>query len=617
VPKSRRKADTADKEGTRTQRKAPGTGRRGSRKPSTETAPAPDSVAPVEPQAAGPIPPVVAEPPAVTALGGEATVAESVRQLHPGLAVSEEAAELATPAAPTAAAQREEPPASGDLIGPRGGGGEPLSILMVASEALPFAKSGGLADVTGSLPLALARQGHSVTLVMPRYRAIEASGEPAHQVTVNMGRVRIETRFFERQLAERARVVFVDSPDLFDREHLYGGEEEYPDNAGRFGFLARAALEYAVAAGLRPDIIHAHDWQAGLVPVYRRTHYADHPAFERAATVFTVHNAAYQGLYPSDWLPELGLPWELYSIEGLEYWLNVSFLKAGIVFSDKIATVSPSYAKEIVRPGTGFGFEGLFYSRRDDLVGILNGIDTDAWDPAKDTHLPARYDAHALSGKRACKRALLEHYGLPADEAALKRPLVAMISRMVDQKGLGLIAALAADLPDFGATFVAMGEGESRHREMWQRLVAGFPDRFAVEAGYDEGRAHLIQAGADIFMMPSRYEPCGLSQMYSQRYGTVPVVHATGGLVDTVEPADRRTGEGTGFVFGDYTPTGLARALRDAIDTSANETVWRRLQANGMAKDFSWDASARQYASLYREARQVAGDRHVAVSVRR
>jgi starch synthase len=567
--------------------------RRGKDKSASEP-PAAETMANVEPQAGSPIPRVTVEPVEVTAIGGEGVVAESVQQVRSG------------------PERRQSPAGTRQDVD-----GERLSILMVASEAMPFAKSGGLADVAGALPLALARLGHSVTLVMPRYRGIDASGAPSAQLTIDMGRVSIETRFFERALADRARVVFVDCPELFDREHLYGeGRQEYPDNAGRFAFLSRAALEYAAHAGLQPDIIHAHDWQTGLVPVYRRTHYAEHPAFENAATVFTVHNVAYQGLYSSDWLPELGLSWDLYSIEALEYWLHISFLKGGIVFSDKISTVSPTYARQILAPGAGFGFEGLLHARQDDLTGILNGIDTAAWDPARDGQLPARYDARDLSGKRECKRALLEHYGLAAGDDALRRPVVAMISRMIDQKGHELISALAGDLPDFGAAFVVMGEGEPRYREMWQRLAGDYPDRFAVEPGYDETRAHLIQAGADILLMPSRFEPCGLSQMYSQRYGTVPVVHATGGLVDTVEPFDPSTGKGTGFVFDRYTPEGLGRALRSAIEVFGHETQWRRLQVNGMAKDFSWPTSAQQYVRLYQEARQATGRRALATAGR-
>jgi starch synthase len=574
-------------------------------------------MATVEPQAAAPVPPVVAEPPAVTAVAGESVVAESVQSVQAGVAEEVRVPDRTT-ADRTVERPPEPPPSRSRAVAEHREGGEPLSILMVAPEAMPFAKSGGLADVAGALPLALARLGHSVTLVMPRYHGIQVSGPPSAELAVDMGRVRTDTRFFARELADRARVVFVDCPELFDREHLYGDEhQEYPDNAGRFGFLSRAALEYAVHAGLQPDIVHAHDWQTGLVPVYRHTHYADHPAFERAAMVFTVHNVAYQGLYSSDWLPELGLPRDLYSVEALEYWLYISLLKGGIVFSDKIATVSPAYAEQIVTPGRGFGFEGLLDSRRGDLVGILNGIDTEAWDPARDAHLPARYDARDLTGKRTCKRALLAHYGLPAGDDALKRPVVAMISRMTDQKGLELIAALAGDLPDLGASFIVMGEGEPRYREMWQRLAADFPTRFAVEAGYDESRAHLIQAGADIFMMPSRFEPCGLTQMYSQRYGTVPVVHATGGLLDTVEPIDEASRTGTGFLFESYTPSGLAGALRSAIEAYGHEALWHGLQANGMKKDFSWQTSAERYARLYHEARQGAGTRRSLISAGR
>jgi starch synthase len=316
--------------------------------------------------------------------------------------------------------------------------------------------------------------------------------------------------------------------------------------------------------------------------------------------VFTIHNLAYQGIVDKAWVPRLGLSWEDFTVKGFEFYDRLSFLKAGVNFADHVTTVSPTYAEEIQRPEYGFGFDGVLRDRAHVLTGILNGIDTDEWDPRRDPFLPAPYDASDLSGKAAAKRALLGLYGLPVDEATLRGPVVGMVSRMVDQKGLDLIAALAGELPSM-ATFVVLGTGEPRYQDMWRGLAAWRPDRVAVHVGYDERRAHLIEAGADIFLMPSRYEPCGLNQMYSLRYGTVPVVRAVGGLVDTVRPYNPRSGQGTGFLFADYSPWALREALQAALTVyREHPRAWRRLQKNGMRKDFSWDRSAVAYVRVYK-----------------
>ncbi|MCL4811126.1 MAG: glycogen synthase GlgA [Vicinamibacteraceae bacterium] len=522
-----------------------------------------------------------------------------------------DAATVAAPAPPVDTTDAATAVAPGDNEVVPVGTPEPspsLSILMVAPEALPFAKTGGLADVAGALPLAFGRLGHRVTLVLPRYRGMPVEGPPVARLAVPMGGTALDTSFYEVRLGDRARAVLVDRPDLFDREFLYGvGNDDYADNPFRFGFLSRAALEFAAHTGMRPDVVHAHDWQAGLVPAYLETAFAGHPAFAQAARVFTVHNLAYQGLCSSEWLPRLGLPWSIFNIDGLEYWLHASLLKSGIVFSHMVTTVSPSYARQTLTPEFGFGFEGILAARADEYVGILNGIDAGQWDPARDPYLPLPYDASRLADKRASKHALLTRYGLPTDEGTMSRPLVGMISRMVDQKGLDIIAANAAVLPDLGATFAILGTGESRYQDMWRALAAHAPDRIGVFVGFDEARAHLIEAGADIFMMPSRFEPCGLNQMYSMRYGTVPVVHATGGLADTVEPWNPATRRGTGFTFTDYRPGAFLAALRDAIDAYGHRETWRSLQQQGMAQDFSWERSARAYIDLYATARARAG----------
>jgi len=342
--------------------------------------------------------------------------------------------------------------------------------------------------------------------------------------------------------------------------------------------------------------VHAHDWQAGLAPVYLKTLYAGHPILGGLPSVFTIHNLAYQGTFEADWLPRLDLPWALFTMEQLEFWGKISFLKGGINHADAITTVSRTYAEEIQTPELGFGFDGILRRRAADLSGILNGIDTAEWNPAHDAFLPTAYDADHLQGKADAKAALLKRYGLVTDAAALARPVIGMISRMVDQKGLDLIAALAGDLPRLDATFVVLGMGESRYQELWTGLAAAHPDRVGVRIGFDEGLAHLIEAGADMFLMPSRFEPCGLNQMYSLRYGTVPIVRAVGGLADTVIDAV------SGIVFHDYTPEALRQAIERALALFRDRRRWRALQVAGMAVDHSWDRSAQEYVKIYGRA---------------
>jgi starch synthase len=475
-------------------------------------------------------------------------------------------------------------------------------ILMVASEAVPFAKTGGLGDVAGALPLALARLGHQVTLVLPRYRGA-AGGTTIGRDSVALGGRTFDVGYVEHILADRARVVLVECAELFDRPELYGvGSVDYPDNAARFAVLARAALQLGAREPTRPDIVHAHDWQTGLAPVYLRTLFAGHPAMSRAASVFTIHNLAYQGLFPPVWMPAVDLGWDLFGIEGVEYWGKCSYLKGGINFSDMVTTVSPRYAREIQTPEFGFGFDGILKRRARRLRGILNGIDVEAWNPATDPNLPAPFGPDTLGAKSASKRALLEAMGLLAAGASLDRPVVGMVSRLIDQKGFDLVAALGEALLAIDATFVVLGSGEARYQEMWQSLSDRAPGRVAFRRGFDEPLAHLIEAGADIFLMPSKFEPCGLNQMYSLRYGTVPVVHAVGGLDDTIKDWNSRTGDGTGFKFRDYTPEALRAALLKALDLIRNREAWQAVQRAGMQTDFSWDASAAAYVKVYEAA---------------
>ena len=483
-----------------------------------------------------------------------------------------------------------------------------LDILMVASEAHPFSKTGGLADVATALTAALGRLGHRVTLFTPRYRGVSA-GEAVGGVKAFVANHWFAADLYEVPLSERTRVMLVDCPPLYDRAGIYAEQNaDYPDNALRFGFLSIAAQEWARTTSQAVSVFHAHDWQAGLLPVYARrlgdSASGDHRHdISRTPSVFTIHNLAFQGAFDKSWVRRLGLSWDDFTLAGFEFWDRLSFLKAGIMFCDALTTVSPTYADEIQRPDYGYGFDGVVRQRAEVLTGILNGIDVEEWNPATDRFLPAPFDVKDLSGKSHAKRTLLETFGLPATSESLQRPLVGIVSRMTAQKGHDLIAELAPYLSALEATFIVVGTGEPRFESMWRSLAATWPQRFGVFVGFNEQRAHLVEGGADLFLMPSRYEPCGLNQMYSMRYGTVPVVRAVGGLVDTVRPFQPKNGQGTGFLFSDYAPAALWDALQRALAIYRGSAKnWRRLQVNGMKKDFSWDRSAAEYVKVYKRA---------------
>jgi starch synthase len=472
-----------------------------------------------------------------------------------------------------------------------------VSILMVGSEAVPFSKTGGLADVLGALPLALGRLGHRVTLVTPRYRGIQARGA-MRTIAVPLGGETFQTRLLEQPLANGVKAVLVDRPELYDRDSIYGTPADYPDSPRRFAFLCKAALEYVLQSGYPFDLLHAHDWQGGLAPVYLRTLYAQEPRLKSMGSIFTIHNIAYQGIFSHDWLAPLDLRPDLISMNGLEFWGQLSLLKGGILFSRVVTTVSPTYAHEIQTKEYGAGFEGIVSMRKADLHGVLNGVDTDSWDPRRDPFLPEPYDETMLEKKGLAKRALFEVFGNPAG-AASPRPLIGIVSRLVDQKGFDLIEQIGGELPDFDAGFAVLGTGTGKYERMWQKLAATYPDKFAVKIGFDEGLAHLIEGASDIFLMPSRFEPCGLNQLYSLRYGTLPIVRATGGLADTVADAGEM-GQGTGFSFSQYTPGALVAAVRRALAAYRHPETWQQMQRRGMKQDHSWDASAREYVKVYR-----------------
>jgi len=477
-----------------------------------------------------------------------------------------------------------------------------LSIVMIASEVVPFAKTGGLADVLGALPRALARLGHQVTVFLPRYRGT-SPGEVVAEFDVSPSGRTLRSRFERHDIAPGVRAVLVDCPALYDRDALYGvGNDDYPDNAFRFAFLAKASLEFVGRTFDRVDVVHAHDWQAGLAPVYLKRQYASHRVLGGVPGILTIHNLAYQGLFPADILPTLDLGWDLFGVDALEYWGKISFLKAGINFSAVVTTVSPTYAKEVQTPEYGFGFDGILRRRSADLVGILNGIDVDEWNPMTDPALPVPFGPRKLSGKREAKKELLRRFGMATDESTMMRPLIGMVSRLVDQKGFDLLSDVMTQLLGLNAGYVLVGSGDPKYEQEWKAAAESRPQQVGAHIGFDERLAHLVEGGSDIFLMPSQFEPCGLNQMYSLRYGTVPVVRATGGLDDTVENFRPQSGTGTGFKFKAYTGRALIRTLRCALQLHQDPARWQAVQLAGMRQDHSWDASAREYARVYERA---------------
>jgi starch synthase len=471
-----------------------------------------------------------------------------------------------------------------------------MEVLFVASEVAPLSKTGGLGDVTGALPRALADLGHQVAVVSPRYRAIDAAREGFERRPAAL-EVRGEPAALWRRADGPVTWYLLEHPRFFgDRGGLYGeGGHEYPDNAERFAWLCRAALAVPAACGHRPGILHLHDWQTALAAWLVRHERQGDAALAGVRTVFTVHNLAYQGLFRKEVLPALGLPWEVFRPEALEFHDRLSLIKAGLVFADALTTVSPTYAREICTAAGGEGLDGLLRHRRGDLTGILNGIDADAWDPTRDPLLPHHFDAGRLAGKAEMKRALQAEVGL-APRPDL--PLVALVGRLAEQKGVDLVLASLPELLRRDLQLVLLGSGRPEWEEAFVKAGRQHPGRLAVRIGFDEGLAHRIEAGADLFLMPSRYEPCGLNQLYSLRYGTVPVVRRVGGLADSVEDFDgwRR---GTGFTFDDYDPRAMLVALRRAEELYRDRRAWAEMVRRGMAQDFSWGRSARRYQALY------------------
>jgi starch synthase len=482
----------------------------------------------------------------------------------------------------------------------------PLKILFASSEVTPFAKTGGLADVSGSLPAALASLGHQVVVVMPLYRSVKEGqfNLKNHEGNLDVpfrGKMEKDQVYFS-ELGDNVRIYFVRKDEFFDRNALYGTSEgDYPDNAERFIFFSQAVLNLSHLIEFQPDIVHCNDWQTGLVPVYLKTQNKDDSFFSGSQTVFTIHNLAYQGLFSDQSMAISGLPQEIFSMEGLEYYGKMNFLKGGIVFSDVITTVSEKYSHEIQTQEYGYGLEGVLQNRAKDVHGILNGVDYKEWSPEDDTHLAANYDLNDLSGKRKCKLDLLELFELDGSENA---PLIGIISRLAAQKGFDILAEAVEELIELGVSLVLLGTGDKTYEKQFAELGEKHRGNFGLKIAFDNVLAHKIEAGADMFLMPSRYEPCGLNQMYSMRYGTIPVVRATGGLDDTIKEFDTKSGKGNGFKFSEYSSGALVEAVKRALRVYEKREVWLGLMKNAMKEDFSWNRSAIQYEKVYRQILQ-------------
>jgi len=462
-----------------------------------------------------------------------------------------------------------------------------MKIAMIASEVVPFAKTGGLADVAGALPLALEQLGQDVIIIMPGYKAAHALKVPAVKVFLEGVSYSV--------IGENVRVYFIDKKEYFDRDALYGDKTgDYPDNLERFSYFCKKALELLKVIKFIPDIIHCHDWQSALAPVYLKTTLSRDYFFKKAGTVFTIHNIGYQGLFPKEQLSKTGLDWSVFNSEMLEYYDQINLLKGGIVFADIINTVSDTYSREIQTKEFGFGMEGVLNKRKKDLYGILNGLDYSIWNPETDGKIIKNFSVQDLSGKKASKADLQKICGLPVKDSI---PLMGIVSRLAEQKGFDILIAGMDEICQMDLQLVIIGAGDRKYQDILAALAKKYPKVISLNLKFDETLARKIYAGSDIFLMPSKYEPCGLGQMISLRYGTVPLVFKTGGLADTVNSEN-------GYVFEKYSKDALVKTIRKAVKDFKVKPKWRELAARGMKLNFSWSAQAQKYIQLYEKVKQ-------------
>lgn len=483
-----------------------------------------------------------------------------------------------------------------------------MRILLASSEIWPFAKTGGLADVAGALPKALAKLGIEVRVILPKYKGIEERGFPIvyknYHISCPISQTNVSADIVESQY-DGITAYLVEKDEYYYRDHLYATQDgDYLDNAERFIFFSASIIETIKATGYIPDVLHCNDWQTALAPVFLRTTHQNDPVLSPISTLLTIHNLGYQGLFwHLDW-HLLNMGWEHFTPESLEFYGKINFLKGGVVFADIINTVSKTYSEEIQTPEFGHGLDGVLRTRKNDLYGIVNGIDYDEWSPETDKYLPANYTSDSLAEKRRCKAALQEAFNLPVNPNV---PVIASISRLADQKGFDLVASALEEMLALDVQYVLLGTGERKYNELLPELAKSHRNAFSIKIAYDNALAHLIEAGADMFLMPSLYEPCGLNQLYSLRYGTVPIVRSVGGLADTIVDDPLHPGSSTGFKFHDYTEEAMLEAIGRARTAYAEKASWLSLVKRCMKQDFSWEASARAYSDIYRKAVQKHG----------
>ncbi|MEW6620442.1 MAG: glycogen synthase GlgA [bacterium] len=482
-----------------------------------------------------------------------------------------------------------------------------LKVIMVSPEVVPFAKTGGLADVVGSLPLALTKLGCEVRIVLPKYKMVEESEfnllDIDKEVTFKVGETLQKAKIFSTKVAGVITVYFLEH-EYYNRDGLYGTTEEgdYKDNLERFTFFCGGTLELLKTIEYKPQVIHCHDWQTGLIPVYLKTLYQDDPFFEGVKTIFTIHNLAYQGIFSKDEFPITGLDKKLFTPDRLEFWDKLNILKGALIDADMLSTVSKGYAQEIMTTEYGCGLEGVLIERKDNLYGVVNGLDYQEWDPTMDKEITLGYDINTISRKAKNKKTLQQENNLPVDSEV---PLIGMITRLAPQKGLDILAEILDELMALNIQFVLLGTGDAKYHIKMEEIKEKYPDKASIHLTFDPPLAKKIYAGADMFLMPSKYEPCGLGQLISLRYGTIPIVRATGGLKDTITNFDPQRKIGNGFVFEEYTSEALLSIIKEAVNVFCNDKEsWRRLILNGMSVDFSWEYSAKEYIELYEKAMQ-------------
>ncbi|KPK98730.1 MAG: glycogen synthase [candidate division Zixibacteria bacterium SM23_73_2] len=491
-----------------------------------------------------------------------------------------------------------------------------MKIAIVSPEVFPFAKTGGLADVAGALPKEIAKLGHDVKVILPFYKTIDEKNLSLKNLNLQMpelpvasNKVKVKLKSLDNK-ESTVEFLFLDYKPFYNRENLYidpKSGKDYQDNDERFILFSKGVIEILKSLDWSPDIIHCNDWQSALIPAYLKTIYAGDSFFKNTATVFSIHNIAYQGIFPKESFKKIGVAENLfYPISPFEFWGKVNFMKAGIIYADVINTVSEKYKEEIQKSSDfGYGLEGVLSSRGTDLYGILNGIDYSEWSPENDKYIPFKYSFKDLSGKEKNKKELLSNCGFPKGKKDI--PLIGIISRLADQKGFDLLEKIGDEILSLNLRIVLLGTGELKYHDYFLGLERKYPEKIKVNLTFDNPLAHLIEAGSDMFLMPSKYEPCGLNQLYSLKYGTIPIVRETGGLADTIQDFNPKTKKGTGFVFKNYDPDELLDAIKGALKVYQDKKLWKKIMLSGMAKDFSWESSAKKYVELYKAALEKTG----------